>query len=292
MSGVAADHHAITIERPAGAPRTRVIARGEGWSVSDMTCRLGPQDRRFEERHEHVTIAAVIEGTFFYRAASHDVLLYPGSFLLGNAGACFECGHEHSAGDRCVSFQFAPSSFEEIAAAVTGSHRFRFPMAMLPAIRKLTAASVDAETHARMEDTVAQAQAVLRLAQSVLTVVCGRTASPVRPAAREPRRINDVLRYIEAQAGQPLSLGELAGMASMSKYHFLRVFQRITGLTPYQYLLGVRLRRAALSLRTTDLPITSIAFDAGFGDLSTFHGRFRDVFGQSPGGFRRMRSQA
>jgi AraC family transcriptional regulator len=292
MSGAAAGHRADTIERPAGAPRARVIAQGEGWSVSDLTCHLGPQDRRFEERVEQVTIAAVIEGTFFYRTARRDVLLYPGSFLLGDAGVSFECGHEHSVGDRCVSFQFAPSLFEEIAAAVTGSYRFRFPMAMLPAIRKLTVASVDAEIHARGADRVAPDQAALRLAQSVLTVASGSTASPVRAAAHEQRRINDVLRYIEEQAEQPLSLGELAGMAGMSRYHFVRVFQRITGLTPYQYLLGVRLRRTAVTLCTSAMPITGIALDAGFGDLSTFHGRFRQVFGQSPGSFRRMRSQA
>jgi AraC-like DNA-binding protein len=72
----------------------------------------------------------------------------------------------------------------------------------------------------------------------------------------------------------------------MSKYHFLRTFRRIAGVTPYEFLLGVRLRRAALALATTPTAVTAIALDAGFGDLSTFHGRFREVFGTTPAAYR------
>ena len=91
-----------------GALSARLLARGEGWRISDIVCRAGPNDRPFEERHEDVSIAAVVEGSFRYRSSTGTALLYPGAFLLGNAGACFECGHEHATGDRCVSFQFAP----------------------------------------------------------------------------------------------------------------------------------------------------------------------------------------
>ena len=72
----------------------------------------------------------------------------------------------------------------------------------------------------------------------------------------------------------------------MSKYHFLRTFRRIAGVTPYEFLLGVRMRRAALALATSPAPVTTIALDAGFGDLSTFHGRFREVFGTTPAAYR------
>ena len=73
----------------------------------------------------------------------------------------------------------------------------------------------------------------------------------------------------------------------MSKYHFLLTFRRIVGLTPHQFLVDLRMRRAATVLCTAQTPISAIAFDAGFGDLSTRNGRFRDVFGASPGGLRR-----
>ena len=89
-----------------------------------MVCRSGPDDRRFEERHTRVSIAAVISGSFVYRCDSGSELLHPGALLLGNTGSCFECGHEHSRGDRCVAFHLDQDLFEEIAAATTGTPSF------------------------------------------------------------------------------------------------------------------------------------------------------------------------
>ena len=107
------------------------------------------------------------------------------------------------------------------------------------------------------------------------------------PPARNRRRISDVVRYIEEGADQPLGLDDLADVARMSKYHFLRTFRQVLGVTPYQLLLNMRMRRAAVSLRTTSEPIAAIAFASGFGDLSTFNARFREVIGMSPQAFRR-----
>ena len=91
----------------------------------------------------------------------------------------------------------------------------------------------------------------------------------------------------EESAEARLDLASLAGAAFMSKYHFLRTFRRVAGMTPYQFLLGLRLRRAAARLRESDAAIAAIAFDAGFGDLSSFNARFRAAFGLTPGAYRR-----
>src|SRR5262249_14880808 len=102
------------------APAVRSLRRGREWTVSEYLCTAGPGDRPFEERHDAVSIAAVIEGTFTYRADTGTALLHPGAFLFGNAAACYECGHDHSSGDRCISFQIAPDYFAEIAASTAG----------------------------------------------------------------------------------------------------------------------------------------------------------------------------
>jgi len=73
----------------------------------------------------------------------------------------------------------------------------------------------------------------------------------------------------------------------MSKYHFLRTFRRAVGLSPWQFLLNERMRRAAYRLATSDEAISTIAFDTGFGDLSTFNNRFRSTFGVRPTDYRR-----
>ena len=90
---------------------------------------------------------------------------------------------------------------------------------------------------------------------------------------------------IEADAGEQLSLADLARETSMSPYHFLRTFRRLIGVTPHQYVLRTRLHRAAVRLRQSGDAISAIAFDVGFNDLSTFNRRFRRVMGVHPGAY-------
>jgi transcriptional regulator GlxA family with amidase domain len=137
-----------------------------------------------------------------------------------------------------------------------------------------------------MADHPAIEDAVPRLMETVIGVVSGEPPTVVRPSARDERRISGVLRHIEAHAEDALDLDALADRAIMSKYHFLRVFRRMIGMTPYQFLLGVRMRRAAVRLAASRDAVSAIAFEAGFGDLSTFNGRFRAVFGASPTAWR------
>ncbi|MFT4101630.1 MAG: helix-turn-helix transcriptional regulator [Burkholderiaceae bacterium] len=115
------------------------------------------------------------------------------------------------------------------------------------------------------------------------------------PRAIDERRISTALRQIEQSSSDvesdELSLASLARHAGMSRYHFLRTFRRIVGMTPHQYVLHIRMRKAALWIRATREPLTSIALDAGFNDLSTFSRRFRGVMGASPSEYRRASSR-
>ena len=61
---------------------------------------------------------------------------------------------------------------------------------------------------------------------------------------------------------------------------------QVIGMTPHQYVLRMRMHRAAVRLRLSDEPVSTIAFDAGFNDLSTFNRRFRRIMGASPSAYR------
>jgi len=110
--------------------------------------------------------------------------------------------------------------------------------------------------------------------------------------ARDASRISRVLRQLEASSAEPTSLDDLSRAAGLSRYHFLRTFKRVTGITPHQWLLRTRLRHAAERLVTSRDPITEIALDVGFDDLSNFIRSFRTEFGISPGRYRICRGQA
>jgi AraC family transcriptional regulator len=270
---------------------SHLLASGPGWSVSDVVCSAGPRDRPFEERHHAACIAAVTEGTFQYRSPRGSAVLAPGAVLLGDEGSCFECRHEHAAGDRCLAFHFAPDHLETIVAAVPGARRTAFAVPRLPPLRAVMPLLAAAEVARDDGDEQELEELALRLAGAAATALSGLRRPARRPSGRDERRVTDALRRIEARSAEPLTLGDLAREAAMSPYHFLRTFRAVAGMTPYQFVLRTRLHRAAVRLRRSNASISTIAFDAGFNDLSTFNRRFRRLMGASPRAYRRMADQ-
>lgn len=266
--------------------RSRTLARGRDWSARDILCRAGPRDRPFEEQHDAMSVALVTEGTFQYRSKTGAALLAPGALLLGNAGDCFVCGHEHAVGDRCLAFNFAPDLIEETAASIRGVRRARFCVPALPPLPQTQSLAAQAEA-ARDADTPEALEALgLDLLAGTLAAQSAVPAASFVPSDRDLRRVTAIMRRIEAEADTPVALAALAADAGLSRFHFLRVFRRIVGMPPYQYLLRLRLHRAAVRLRTSIAPVLEIALGAGFDDLSTFNRRFRRLMGTTPTGFR------
>jgi AraC-like DNA-binding protein len=107
------------------------------------------------------------------------------------------------------------------------------------------------------------------------------------PRARDRRRAVEAALWIDAHAGEAIDLDAAARVVALSPFHFLRLFRAALGVTPHQYLLRARLRRAARLLSGDDRPITAVAYDAGFGDLSNFVRTFHRAAGVSPRHFRR-----
>ncbi len=271
-----------------GRATARVLAGGPGWTVSDVVCTSGPQDRPFEERHAGVSIAIVVAGSFQYRSSASQELMTPGSLLLGNPGQCYECGHEHGSGDRCLSFYYAPDYFEDLWAGLRGSKR-GFRMLRLPAGRELS--PLVARACAALQSPGGSAIEIweelsLQLASQTASLTAGFSADAEAAPPSAVARVTRVLRSIERHSEMNLGLGALAREAGLSRYHFLRTFQRLTGQTPHQYLLRGRLREAATRLAAEPAKILEIALDCGFGDVSNFNRAFRAEFGVSPRAYR------
>jgi AraC family transcriptional regulator len=267
-------------------PKLRLIAREPQWSLTEYVCSAGPHDRTFEERHDRVSIALVTSGTFRYRTDTGEGILYPGAFLLGNAGSCYECGHEHSHGDRCLALHIDRELFGEIASGSSGSTHCDFRTAILPAVCDLASLSVSIQQASLPQSKLVLEEAILTEVGTVLRVAGTNHTSSRRPKPAATRRMAAVFDYIDARLGSDLSLAELSAHVALSKYHFLRTFKYTSGMTPHQYILGRRLRTAATALRATKKPVARIALDHGFGDLSTFNHYFRRVMGVTPTAYR------
>jgi AraC family transcriptional regulator len=264
----------------------RPLAAGEGWALSEFLCRAGPRDRQFEERHGSFTVAAVLAGQFSYRGERGGSYLSPGALLTGNSGRCFSCAHEHGVGDHCVSLSFSEELAGEAAAAISGRAAFAFDTPSLPPSDGSLPIVARFQAFAAGVDPDGGEDLMWSTLARVVAGTAGRGGKAVAPNGRETRQVTAAIRAIDERPAHEHSLDRLARDAGMSRYHFLRVFRRATGTTPRQYLIQARFRRAAAQLATSREPITSVALDCGFGDLSTFNRRFRAVFGVSPRRFR------
>ena len=264
-----------------GRAAPRKLACGEGWAVADVMCTSGPGDRAFEELHSRVSIAVVLAGTFQYRSPAGHATMTPGSLLLGNSGQHFECSHDHAEGDRCVSFSYSPEYFERLLADAGVAGPLDFQVPRIPPVP--SAAPIVAAVGAGIaggSSTPWEALAI-RTAVQAIRLAGGVTAAPRAPRDAEAR-ITEVVRDIERGLDGVLSVAALAARAGLSPYHFLRTFERITGVTPHQFVLRARLREAAGRLVEAPRRILDIAFDCGFGDVSNFNRAFRTEFGSSP----------
>ncbi|MEP6732425.1 MAG: AraC family transcriptional regulator [bacterium] len=277
----------------AGCVGESRIAAGDGWSVTDVICTSGPRDRAIEEQHAGVSIGVVVAGTFQYRSPNGRCLLTPGSLLLGNDGECFECGHEHATGDRCIAFRFAPAYFEQAVADAgvkRGSRRFRVPQ--VPPVRALSPLATRVAAGALQVLDVSWEETALEIA--VVSVQLAASLPPMRSvmSADAGARVTESIRRIEEEPSVAWSLARLSADAGLSAFHYLRTFQETAGVTPHQFILRARLREAALRLLVDDAKIIDVALGAGFGDVSNFNKAFRLEYGVVPRAYREGRRGA
>ena len=100
------------------------------------------------------------------------------------------------------------------------------------------------------------------------------------------RRVRD---YVDFHLSETIDLSTLAAVAGLSMHHFARQFKQSAGATPHHYLTQKRLEQAQALLTKTELPLSEIAYAAGFSDQSHLARHFRHAFGTTPRAFRDSR---
>ena len=103
------------------------------------------------------------------------------------------------------------------------------------------------------------------------------------------RRTRD---HLDRHFAEPFDLDHLAGLAGMSRFHFLRSFATTYGVTPAAYLSERRVERAQDLLRAANLTVTEVCHAVGYSSLGSFSARFRAIVGESPSDFQRRYASA
>ncbi|MDY0871154.1 helix-turn-helix domain-containing protein [Dongia rigui] len=254
-------------------------------SATLYRCEAGPGAKPYAEAHDSYSFAFVRKGSFGYINRGRHFDMVPGAFLIGRPGEEYTCTHDHhDGGDECLCFKLAPALVEEAGGASQyggWQHGALAPRADFMVLGELADATAAGKTDLALEE--------------VGLAILGKMAAAGRDdghgceriRAQDRKRIVDAAHWIDARAHEDIDLATAGRESGLSAFHFLRLFARIVGATPHQYLIRARLRRAARLLAESDQPITDIAYDIGFGDLSNFVRTFGRAAGLSPREFRR-----
>jgi AraC family transcriptional regulator len=100
-------------------------------------------------------------------------------------------------------------------------------------------------------------------------------------------QLRHIREFIDAQMANRITISDLAAVAGVSQFHFIRAFKDSIGLSPYQYVLSERIRRTKELLAKRDLSLANVAFVVGFRDASQLNRVFRRIVGVTPMAFRR-----
>ncbi|WP_213451346.1 helix-turn-helix domain-containing protein [Rhizomonospora bruguierae] len=101
------------------------------------------------------------------------------------------------------------------------------------------------------------------------------------------RAVLRAIAVMRERMGEQLTIDDLARAAMFSKFHFTRVFQRVTGISPGRFLSALRLQRAKLLLVSTAMSVADISTHVGYNSVGTFSSRFSRSVGMSPTTYRR-----
>lgn len=260
----------------------RPLLQSQTLSVIDYRCTMGPDDKPFLEQHTQHSLSYVRRGSFSYdtRGRSHE--LVAGSVMVGHAGDEYTCSHEHHVcGDECLSIQLSPSLADDM-----GLRKNALRIACMPPTPELMVYGELAQAAGRGDSDIGIDETAILFVNRFIETTSGQPQKATPATARDRRRAVESALWIDAHADSTVDLESTAKTAGVSPFHFLRLFSNVLGVTPHQYLVRARLRRAAKLLADDTRPITSVAFDAGFGDLSNFVRTFHRAAGVSPRRFR------
>jgi AraC-like DNA-binding protein len=132
----------------------------------------------------------------------------------------------------------------------------------------------------RCEPTLSQEIQLRELLALTLANFSEITLHP-HEASDENMPISKAKAYMQAHYAEDIQLDDLAQVAHLSKSYFIRAFRQHEGLSPYAYLVQVRLNRAK-TLLERGLPSTTIAYETGFFDQSHFTRAFKRFLGITP----------
>ncbi len=143
---------------------------------------------------------------------------------------------------------------------------------------------------AEKERGLSQTISALQIVESLMTARRGKPLTglvlPETLSQRDTERIERILKHLHHHFSEAILLPALAAANGMSEKTLSRIFKKSTGQTVVEYLNRLRVSIACQRLTGTEQPITQIAYDCGFGSLSSFNRMFSRYQKMTPSAYR------
>ncbi|HBE13857.1 MAG TPA: hypothetical protein DCY74_06770 [Clostridiales bacterium] len=172
--------------------------------------------------------------------------------------------------------------FEEFRASFdAGSPMVRFAGAEIRLIESIIAGILDEHTNKKIGYKV--------MLKSYMTALITHTFRKMSLVQEENERVRleEVLRYIEENCEQKLTLGMLAEQCFYNPSYFSRMFKEYSGVTLTDFIHASRIKKACELLEKTTLTVESIGFGVGYSDKTMFYRQFKKRMGMLPSAFRK-----
>jgi len=115
-------------------------------------------------------------------------------------------------------------------------------------------------------------------------------SSPFYPKIYLYKRIVQAKLFMDDNYAETIDLNNIADEAYFSKFHFIRLFTKVYGKTPHQYLINVRIEKTKQLLQA-NMPVSKVCYAVGFESLSSFSGLFKKMVGLTPSSYLSQQQQ-
>lgn len=276
-------------------PVIHLLYSSDYYTINDFRCICQECNRSKTEYTAQFSICFIRSGNFSYNIFRNSLDAYTGFALVNKPGYEYTVTHPAMLPDECTVIRFTPALYDSIRNEASGDAGYFFRNDDLQSVLvRLSPATEYLHTLLLQQVSTGQCSRletdtrVLELLRQVLLGFTGIDKPDSITGRLKKNHLETIAKakmYMTQNLAQDISLESLSVHCYISPFHFSRIFRTITGCSPHQYLLQVRLKHAELLLQTGK-PVADSAFLSGFNSIEHFSAAFKKKYRVSPSAYR------